>query len=145
MDPVTPTTSTNIKELIEEANRNAVELMMEADPVWVDIGLARNMIPGMKEEMLLHAGPPIRWEKMSGPMRGAVIGASIYEGWATNEIEAERLAASDRISFAPNHHYNAVGPMAGHNFSEHASVRHPRSKAWSTKCIRTSTKDLEKY
>jgi len=113
MDPATPTTSTNIKELIEEANRNAVELMMETDPVWVDIGLARNMIPGMKEEMLLHAGPPIRWEKMCGPMRGAIIGASIYEGWATNEIEAERFASSDRISFAPNHHYNAVGPMAG--------------------------------
>jgi len=107
MDP------SNIKELIEAANRNAVELMMEADPLWVDIGLARNMIPGMKEEMLLHAGPPVRWENMSGPMRGAVIGASIYEGWATNEIEAERFASSDRIAFAPNHHHDAVGPMAG--------------------------------
>ncbi|MGO9645657.1 MAG: DUF1116 domain-containing protein [Candidatus Bathyarchaeia archaeon] len=103
----------NIKELIEEANRNAAELMMEANPVWVDIGLALNMIPGMKEEMLLHAGPPVQWEKMSGPMRGAIIGASIYEGWTTNEIEAERLAASEQITFAPNHHYNAVGPMAG--------------------------------
>jgi len=79
----------------------------------VDIGLARSIIPGMKEEMLLHAGPPIQWEKMSGPMRGAIIGAMIYEGWATNEIEAQRLVASDRIPFAPNHHYNAVGPMAG--------------------------------
>jgi len=62
---------------------------------------------------LLHAGPPVQWEKMSGPMRGAIIGASIYEGWTTNEIEAERLAASEQITFAPNHHYNAVGPMAG--------------------------------
>jgi hypothetical protein len=87
--------------------------MMEADPVWVDIGLARSTIPGMKEEMLLHAGPPVQWEKMSGPMRGAVIGAMIYEGWATDEIEAERLVASGRIALAPNHHYNAVGPMAG--------------------------------
>ncbi|HKM75112.1 MAG TPA: DUF1116 domain-containing protein [Candidatus Bathyarchaeia archaeon] len=107
MDPA------NIKEVIDEANRNAVELMMEADPVWVDIGLARDMIPGMKEEMLLHAGPPVQWEKMCGPMRGAIIGASIYEGWATNEFEAERLAASGRIPFAPNHHHNAVGPMSG--------------------------------
>ena len=113
MGTATSMTFTGVKELIEEANRNAVELMMEADPLWVDIGLARNMIPGMKEGMLLHAGPPIQWEKMSGPMRGAIIGASIYEGWASNELEAERLAASDQISFAPNHHYNAVGPMAG--------------------------------
>ena len=87
--------------------------MMEADPVWVGIGLARKFIPGMKERMLLHAGPPIQWERMSGPMKGAIIGASIYEGWASDEAEAEKLAKSGQIEFVPNHHHDAVGPMAG--------------------------------
>jgi len=105
--------SSSIKELIEKANHTAVDLMMEADPYWVDIGLAREMIPGMKDGMLLHAGPPIQWERMSGPLRGAIIGASIYEGWAANPTEAEKLATSDQITFAPNHHHDAVGPMAG--------------------------------
>jgi len=105
--------SVDIKSEIEKANQQAVDRMMEADPVWVEIGLARTVIPGMKERMLLHAGPPIEWDRMSGPMKGAIIGASIYEGWAGNAAEAERLAKSGQIEFAPNHHHDAVGPMAG--------------------------------
>jgi len=102
-----------IKDEIEKADQQAVERMMESDPVWADIGLARKVIPGVKEKMLLHAGPPIKWDRMSGPMKGAVMGASIYEGWARDEAEAEKLAKSGAITFVPNHHHNAAGPMAG--------------------------------
>lgn len=105
--------ATDIKSEIEKANQLAVDRMMEADPVWVGIGLAHKIIPEMKERLLLHAGPPIEWERMAGPVKGAVIGALIYEGWASNETEAEKLARSGQIEFAPNHHYDAVGPMAG--------------------------------
>jgi len=104
---------TEIKNEIEKANKQALDRMMESDPVWVDIGLARDVIKGMTDRMLLHAGPPITWERMSGPMKGAVIGASIYEGWAHNGPESENLARAGNITFAPNHNYNAVGPMAG--------------------------------
>jgi len=102
-----------IKNEIETANSQALERMMESNPVWVGIELARTAIPGMRDMTLLHAGPPISWERMSGPMKGAVMGASIYEGWAKNRVEAEQLAKSGGITFAPNHHHNAVGPMAG--------------------------------
>jgi len=106
-------TSSNIREEIEKANQTAVDRMMESDPFWVDIGLARKVIPGVKDHVLLHAGPPIEWGRMSGPMRGAVIGAMIYEGWANTQIEAEKRAQSGEITFVPNHHHNTVGPMAG--------------------------------
>jgi hypothetical protein len=102
-----------IKDEIEKANQQAVERMMESDPVWVDIGLAGKVIPGLKEKMMLHAGPPIEWDRMSGPVKGAVIGAAIYEGWAGDEAEAERLAKSGEFTFDPNHHHDSVGPMAG--------------------------------
>ena len=102
-----------IKNEIESANSQALERMMESNPVWVGIELARTTIPGMRDRTLLHAGPPISWERMSGPMRGAVMGASIYEGWAKNGSEAKELAEAGGITFAPNHHHNAVGPMAG--------------------------------
>jgi hypothetical protein len=67
----------------------------------------------MHSHLLLHAGPPITWERMSGPLRGAIIGALLYEGLASDPTAAEQLAASGEIAFAPCHHYNAVGPMAG--------------------------------
>lgn len=105
--------SSSLKEHIEKANTTATERMMESDPIWVEIGLARKVISGLSDRALLHAGPPIEWERMSGPMKGAIIGAAIYEGWASSNSEAEKLAASGAIRFEPNHHYNAVGPMAG--------------------------------
>lgn len=46
-------------------------------------------------------------------MQGAVIGAVLFEGWAASPADARELAASGKIKFAPCHHHNAVGPMAG--------------------------------
>jgi hypothetical protein len=103
----------SIKDEVERANQLAVDRMMESDPAWVGMGLARKVIPGMTEKTFLHAGPPIEWGRMSGPMRGAIIGAAIYEGLAHDGAEAEKLAKSGEISFTPTHHHNAVGPMAG--------------------------------
>jgi len=98
---------------IERANRTAVERMMASRPVLTGVGRARNVIPGMADDLLLHAGPPIEWERMSGPLRGAAIGALIYEGRAGDATEAEALAASGDVRFEPCHHHAAVGPMAG--------------------------------
>jgi len=98
---------------INAANQKAVEKVLNAQPVLVDIGIAGEVIPGMTKKTILHAGPPITWQKMSGPMRGAVMGALIYEGLAGDIKEAEELAASGEITFDPCHHHNAVGPMAG--------------------------------
>jgi hypothetical protein len=98
---------------VDQANQEAVQRMIAARPRLVDVRPAREVIPGMHAHLLLHAGPPITWERMSGPLRGAVIGALLYEGLATDPAAAEQLATSGEISFAPCHHYNAVGPMAG--------------------------------
>ncbi len=99
--------------LIDQANAEAVERMMEAHPVLVGIGKAREVIPGMQEDLLLHAGPPISWDRMSGPLRGAVIGALIFEGRAKDEKEAITLVEQGTITFDSCHHHQAVGPMAG--------------------------------
>ena len=98
---------------VDAANKIAVERMLAAHPVLVDVQPARDVIPALQERKLLHAGPPINWERMCGPMRGAVIGACIYEGWAKDEAEAVAMAQSGALDFEPCHHYNAVGPMAG--------------------------------
>ena len=98
---------------IEAANQTAVERMMSARPILSGIATARDVIPGMHDRMLLHAGPPIEWERMSGPLRGAVIGALLFEGLAEDEAGARELAESGEITYEPCHHHRAVGPMAG--------------------------------
>ena len=98
---------------IEKANAEATQRMMEARPVVVGMGKARDVIPGMREDLLLHAGPPITWERASGPMQGAITGALIFEGKAKNEAEAQALVESGEIQLEPCHHHQSVGPMAG--------------------------------
>jgi hypothetical protein len=98
---------------VDQANQEAIERLLAARPRLVDVRPAVEAVPGMHKHLLLHAGPPITWERMSGPLRGAIMGALLYEGLAPDIAAAERLAASGEIAFAPCHHYNAVGPMAG--------------------------------
>ena len=100
-------------ERVDRANQEAVQRMITARPRLLDIRPAHEAIPGMHKHLLLHAGPPITWERMSGPLRGAIIGALLYEGLAPDVEAAEQLAVSGEIAFAPCHHHNAVGPMAG--------------------------------
>ena len=63
--------------------------------------------------MILHAGPPISWERMCGPTRGAIMGAAVYEGWAEDYEQAAAMAAAGEFTFDPCHHHHTVGPMAG--------------------------------
>ncbi len=65
------------------------------------------------DDLLLHAGPPIAWERASGPLRGAVIGALIFEGRAGDEAAAVALIEGGEVRLEPCHHHAAVGPMAG--------------------------------
>jgi len=105
--------ASDIKKAIEDANKEAVGRMIAAEPVLIDIAPASEVIPGIGERSIFHAGPPVEWQRMSGAQRGSVIGAILFEGWAANKDEAISLAEDGSITFEPNHHHDAVGPMAG--------------------------------
>lgn len=98
---------------IDQANATAVKRMIEARPILTGVALARDVIPGMRDDLLLHAGPPITWERASGPMKGSIVGALIFEGLADDWESAERLVTSGEVTLEPCHHHDAVGPMAG--------------------------------
>jgi len=98
---------------IDQANQKAIDAMMEARPTIVGVARAKDVIPGMKDNLFLHAGPPVTWERMSGPVRGAMIGAMLIEGKASTPEEAEAKLKAGEIEFAPCHHYDSTGPMAG--------------------------------
>jgi len=107
------TASATVGTTIREANAEAVRRMLEAEPVLSDVVPASEAIPALEEGMILHAGPPIDWARMCGPMRGAVVGIAVFEGWAEDLAEAERLAEAGGFRLSPNHDFGAVGPMTG--------------------------------
>src|SRR4051812_22200806 len=94
------------------ANRVAVERILAAGSQLVDVRPAHEVI-GLEDRTLLHSGPPLTWETASGPMRGALIGACMFEGWADDVEEAETLLSAGAITLDPCHHHRTVGPMAG--------------------------------
>ena len=102
-------------ERVTAANREALGRMLAADPVLVDVQPAAEMIPALaaRERLILHAGPPIAWADMCGPLQGAIMGAIVLEGWAGDLDAAAALAAAGGVDFEPNHHHDAVGPMTG--------------------------------
>ena len=98
---------------VAAANQRAVGRILGARPMLLDVRPAAEVVPALGPRTILHAGPPIEWARMCGPVRGAIIGAVLSEGWADTIDAARRLAGSGEISFAPCHHHSAVGPMAG--------------------------------
>ncbi|MDF1514655.1 MAG: DUF1116 domain-containing protein, partial [Anaerolineae bacterium] len=98
---------------VKAANDAVIQCIQHGHPQLIGIDLAKNCIPILQTRTILHAGPPIDWNRMCGPQRGGVIGAIVYEGWAEDIDAAEELAASGEINFAPCHHHHTVGPMAG--------------------------------
>lgn len=98
---------------MRDANERAIGRMLAVRPQLVDINVARDVFPDMTDRTFLHAGPPIEWERASGPMRGAIIGAMLYEGLADDPDDAAAKAAAGEIELSPCHHHGAVGPMAG--------------------------------
>jgi hypothetical protein len=98
---------------IDEANTTTINRLMDARPILKGVATARDVIPGMKDNLFLHAGPPIEWARMSGPLKGAIIGAMMFEGIAKTEAEATAMVERGEVEFDSCHHHGAVGPMAG--------------------------------
>lgn len=113
MEAMTSMNILSVREKIASANQEAVQKMMDADPLLVDMEVANKSIPNLQEKMILHAGPPIPWQRMSGALKGAISGAILFEQWSNTIEDAEKLAASGNIIFDSAHNHSAVGPMAG--------------------------------
>ncbi|MGF7060503.1 DUF1116 domain-containing protein [Brassicibacter mesophilus] len=98
---------------LNEANQAVINKILSAQPYLIDVVPAKSVIKELNGKVLLHAGPPIKWEQMTEPMQGSCYGATIFEGWANNEEEAHKLLSSGEVEFIPCHHVSAVGPMGG--------------------------------
>lgn len=102
-----------LADRIAAANVEALDRLARAAPVLHGVRDARTLIPALTGRTLLHAGPPITPATLCGPMRGAILGAVLLEGWAEGADEAARLLDSGTIALRCTHDHGAVGPMAG--------------------------------
>ncbi len=100
-------------EGLEKSNQDVIEQMKNSQPFLMDVVPANSVIDVLKNKVILHAGPPIEFKDMTGPMQGSCIGAVLFEGWASTEDEAREILSNGTVSFSPCHHHNAVGPMGG--------------------------------
>ncbi|WP_233589639.1 DUF1116 domain-containing protein [Exiguobacterium sp. SH0S7] len=103
----------SIGAMIQEANDKVIQTIIGGQPFLTDVVPAHTVIPELKEKVLLHAGPPIAYQDMTGPMKGAAIGAIIFEQWTDDYEEAEAMLERGDVTFIPCHHVKAVGPMGG--------------------------------
>ncbi|MDH3714363.1 MAG: DUF1116 domain-containing protein [Gammaproteobacteria bacterium] len=101
------------RESVEAGNQTAFARYRGAQPVLEGVAAAGETVPGMGERTILHSGPPIDWTRMCGPVRGAIVGAVLYESWAADAARADALIESGEVVLEPCHQHGAVGPMAG--------------------------------
>jgi hypothetical protein len=97
----------------DQSNLEAFKRITESQPVLTDIKYAHEVFPSLGTRHLLHAGPPLKWEEMCGPLQSAIVGAILFEEKASSEEEAWAMASDGRVTFAPCHSMGAVGPMTG--------------------------------
>ncbi|WP_339266654.1 DUF1116 domain-containing protein [Paenibacillus sp. FSL K6-1330] len=100
-------------QTIDEANQAVIQKIVAGAPFLVDVVPAKSVVDQLNGQVLLHAGPPISFANMTGPMQGACIGAVLFEGWAANEEQAMKMLEQGGVTFIPCHHVKAVGPMGG--------------------------------
>jgi len=97
-----------LKDKIKEANKKAANRMTSAEPVLIDLKPAIEVVPGMKDNSILHAGPPIEWERMCSTVKEFAIKTIMNEKLAKTREEAIKMAKRDEIEFSPAHDHNAV-------------------------------------
>jgi Protein of unknown function (DUF1116) len=100
-------------ERIAAANASVVERIERSTPTAVTVAPAREVVPGMRDGLLLHSGPPIAWDRVCDPQRRALTAAAVFEGWAADRDDAERRLAGGEIALEPGNEHDHVGPMTG--------------------------------
>jgi Protein of unknown function (DUF1116) len=98
---------------IAAANREAIASIEAARPRALSVAPAGEVVPGLGDRMLVHSGPPIEWARVCDPQRRALLAAVVFEDWAADRAEAERLLSRGEIACEPGNEHGHVGPMTG--------------------------------
>jgi hypothetical protein len=95
------------------ANAVALERLLTADPVLVDVAPARDVVPGMTDRTILTSGAPLEWAEYTGGQRRSIVFAAMYEGLADSLDAAEKALADGDIVVHSTQQHQCVGSVAG--------------------------------
>ena len=82
-----------------DANARALAAMLGVTATLVDVVPASEAL-GLEPGQFLHAGPPIEWDRASGPLRGALMGGAALEGLVEDPEDAVALFEAGHVRFA---------------------------------------------
>jgi Protein of unknown function (DUF1116) len=99
-------------ERIDAANTEVLRRLDTATPVAVGVAPAGQVVPGMAERMVLHAGPGLEWPLFCDPLARSVRAAVMAEGWASDPDDAQALVQAGDVVLSPANEHATVGPMA---------------------------------
>jgi hypothetical protein len=100
-------------DAIADANSRAVAAIEGASPRAVTVAPARDVVPGMRDGLVLHSGPPIAWDRVCDPQRRALVAAVLFEGWEPNRAAATAALERGEVALEPGNEHSHVGPMTG--------------------------------
>ena len=100
-------------DTVAAANVRAVERLEAVSPCAVGVERAGDVVPGLRDGVLLHSGPPIEWGRVCDPQRRALLAAAVFEGWAGDREAAARMFEAGEIALEPGNEHDHVGPMTG--------------------------------
>jgi hypothetical protein len=93
------------------ANQRAVERIAAVRPQWTGVTSAAAAL-GLEGRMLLHAGPPLRDPTQPPPpMLNSAVLSCLYEGWARDEDEAQKLIRSGAVRLEPSSTRSVAIPL----------------------------------
>jgi hypothetical protein len=98
---------------VAAANATVVERLEGVSPCAVTVARAGDVVPGLREGLLLHSGPPIEWARVCDPQRRALTAAVVFEGWAGDRDGAARMLEAGEVALEPGNEHAHVGPMTG--------------------------------
>jgi hypothetical protein len=87
LSPVDVETDPHVQVDVEAANRRALARAVACRPALVAVQPAREVVSGMRAELILHAAPPARADRLNPTLEAALRGAACLEGLPFSRVE----------------------------------------------------------
>ena len=97
----------------EKANKQALQRVLEAEPVLVDVRRAGEVVPRMAPNMVLTSGARTPFSEIVGIQRTAILNAAVYEGLAASPEAAAARLESGEILLEPTQEHDCLGVSTG--------------------------------